>query len=114
MEGALKAMFLTRLKLAVAMTLALAVLGIGTSWLAYAQAPAEGKAPPKVSQGGTQPKPPAAQRPLGNWQREVGPYRVLLRIEQDHLFGTLTSKELNASLEADYSVTTFCTGLSQD
>src|SRR5262249_28276939 len=49
------------------------------------------------------------QRPLGHWEREVGPYHITLRVESDRLFGTFVSMEKDQKVtwvgEADYSVT---------
>jgi RNA polymerase sigma factor (sigma-70 family) len=117
MQGVLKAMFLTKAKLTTAVLLA--VLGAGAALWAYRPATAqlpersredvsklvardvdEAKAPAKERQ---------VQRPLGHWEREVGPYRVSIRIEPDRLFGTFIGKENDQKVtwvvEADYSVT---------
>jgi RNA polymerase sigma factor (sigma-70 family) len=116
-EGVLKAMFLTKAKATTAVLLA--ILGIGMALWAYRPATAE--LPGRQAEDGLKlaaregdepkvsPKERQVQRPLGHWEREVGPYHVSLRIEADRLFGTFigtdNNEKITVAIESDYSVT---------
>jgi RNA polymerase sigma factor (sigma-70 family) len=117
MQGVLKTMFWTKTKVTTAVVLA--VLGVGAALWAYRPATAEspdqrgGDVSKLVAKDSDEAKAPAkerqVQRPLGHWEREVGPYHVTLRVEPDRLFGTFVVKEndqkFTCVVEADYSVT---------
>ncbi len=105
--GVLRAMVLSKLQTGAGVVLVVGALGMGLSlWSAR---PAAADAGP-----GPQPPPPpaaasAAQRPVGVWQREVGPFQFQVRIEADRLYASFVNTDkderLHINLEADYSVT---------
>jgi RNA polymerase sigma factor (sigma-70 family) len=124
-EGVLHAMFLNKVKLVLLVALVLVVLGAGLGLWNRPSATADPverrreEAPQAGRKTAEEPLPQArayavpqeVQRPLGTWEREFGPYHFTLRIEEDHLYGTLTGLEadkgrkLTVQLDADYSVT---------
>jgi hypothetical protein len=117
MEGVLRAMFLTKVRLVVVLLLATAVLGVGVGlWLARPEAALgadrrqeAARATPRAEEL----KPPAREglpaRPVGRWERTMGNVQILLVVEGDRLRGTYTETDKGAkvtmTLEADYSVT---------
>lgn len=132
MERGLHAMFLTKLKVAVAIGAAL-LIGLGFGLLAYRPAAADPIRPPRdaapaaeekkrevapAAPGGDAPerkvasKPAEVERPVGTWERKVGTFQIVLRIEADHVTGTFSGRNpegkgemVNVTVDADYSVT---------
>jgi RNA polymerase sigma factor (sigma-70 family) len=119
MEGVVRAMHLTKIKWAVGLLVVGAALAIGVGLWAVRPATADpidkkkddaGRAAPKAADD-AQPaaKAQAPQRPLGTWDREIGPNHITLRFDADHLYGTAMladkDKKITFSLDADYSVT---------
>jgi RNA polymerase sigma factor (sigma-70 family) len=119
MEGVLRAMFMDKMKTALAVVLALAVIGAGVGLWTYrpatADSPDRKKGEPGLSAAGAESKAARdreAQRPVGQWERVAGPYRMTLRVEADRLFGTFVATDKGGKeeyvVEADYSVTKDC------
>jgi RNA polymerase sigma factor (sigma-70 family) len=118
MNGALKTMFVQKLKWAAAVLVAAALVGGGGGlWFrqpAAAQSPAR---PVREAAPAAKPaeelravaKTEETNRPLGTWEKQVGPYHATLRIEADRLYLTAMAEEKgnkeNCTLDADYSVT---------
>jgi RNA polymerase sigma factor (sigma-70 family) len=117
MEGVLHAMFMTKLKTAAAGLLVLALVGLGMGLWSQRPATADthtrkvssddspAGAPGKV--GGRDYEPP---RPLGDWEHVMGPHRVTLRVEANHISGTCSIGEQNGKRYAfngrgDYGLT---------
>jgi RNA polymerase sigma factor (sigma-70 family) len=119
MEGVVRAMYLTKIKWAAGILVVGAALGIGVGLWAVRPATADPLDKKKDDAGRAAPKPAdeaqpaakaqAAQRPVGTWDREIGPNHITLRFEADHLYGTAVladkDKKITFSLDADYSVT---------
>jgi hypothetical protein len=119
MEGVVRAMYLTKIKWAAGMLVVGAALGIGVGLWAVRPATADpldkkrddsARAVPKPADDG-QPagRVQTVQRPLGTWERDIGPQHLALRIDTDHLYGALTfaekDKKITFNVDADYSVT---------
>jgi hypothetical protein len=118
-------MFLNKVKVVLLVALVLAVLGAGFGlWNRPAATadPVERRREEVAQSGkktGEEPVPAAratavlqeVPRPIGNWERDVGPSHITLRIEGDHLYGTMTTVDpqkggrLTIHLDGDYSVT---------
>jgi RNA polymerase sigma factor (sigma-70 family) len=122
-EGVLQSMFLNKVKVVLLVALVLTVLGAGVGLWNRPSAtadPVERRKEEAARTGSKTAEEPAAparanavptevRRPVGNWERDFGPYHMTLRIEEDHLYGTLTMVEKGAKMtlvvDADYSVT---------
>jgi RNA polymerase sigma factor (sigma-70 family) len=118
MQGALKTMFVQKMKWAAAVLMAAAMGGGGVGlWLhqtAVAESPTRRVkvAEPAVKEL-DEPRAVArteeTNRPLGTWEKQVGPYRATLRIEADRLYLTARvddkGEKIGYILEAEYSVT---------
>jgi RNA polymerase sigma factor (sigma-70 family) len=125
MEGVLHAMFLNKVKVVLVAVLVLAVLGAGLGLWNRQTATADPVERRKdevprattrtAEEPGTQARayavPEEVRRPLGTWEREIGPYHMTLRIEGEHLYGTLTGVDPQRGLketihmDCDYSLT---------
>jgi hypothetical protein len=129
MEGVFRAMMLARLKVAVAVLALVALVGVGL--LRWTLTPADAIAqdvrrdpssgnrrdegPKTVSRppadGDKADAPPSAGigRPLGTWERQLGPIQYTLRFEADHVCFvmdmTVENRRIKFEGEADYSVT---------
>jgi hypothetical protein len=120
MEGVMRSMFLTKMKWPVGMVIVGALVGAGVGLWNYHPALADAVErkkddPPRpaakeADEAQAAAKAQPAARPLGTWERDVGPNHITLRIEADRLYGTATlmvdkDKKLTLSMDADYSVT---------
>src|SRR5262249_23780881 len=103
--GVLRAMVLSKLQTGAGVVLVVGALGMGLSL--WATRPAVADPVPEPARAAA--PAPAAQRPVGVWQREVGPFQFHLRVEADRLYATFINAErderMRINLEADYSVT---------
>ena len=103
----------SRRRIAVMAGLALALAGIWSAGdsvpVSVAQRPARAQAPALTESVPAPRAERASPVPDGTWEREVGPFRVKIRVEGNRLYGTLTGgengKKVTCALEADYSVT---------
>jgi hypothetical protein len=95
-----------------------AILGVVVcgAALLWSQPPAENStAPIPVSPRvvrPTEPAVPATTKPLGTWERKIGPLAVTLRFDNEQMYGTIVIKTKEAEVKeamvtfrADYSVT---------
>ena len=115
MEGALKAMLMKKLKWAAAFLTAAALVGSGVGlWFrqtAVAEPPIRTRyeEPAKAVDEPRAARVPESPRPIGTWEREVGPIHMTMRIEADHIYGACSGVEKEGkfefALDADYSVT---------
>jgi RNA polymerase sigma factor (sigma-70 family) len=125
MEGVLHAMVLNKVKVGLVLVLVLVVLGAGLGLWNRQTATADpverrkDEAPRATTRAAEEPGnqarayavPEEVRRPLGTWERDNGPYHMTLRIEADHLYGTLTAVDPQKGLketihmDSDYSVT---------
>lgn len=117
MQGAMKAMLVKKLKWAAAVLLTAALVGGGVGIWFRQPAAAESPNRTREAEPAARPEEPRAaaarteetNRPLGTWEKEVGPYHFTLRIEADRLYATYVGadkeKKFNIALDADYSVT---------
>jgi RNA polymerase sigma factor (sigma-70 family) len=117
-NGALKTMFVQKMKWAAAVFMAAAMVGGGGSlWLrqpAAAQSPTRpvGEAAPAAKAPG-EPRAVAraeeTNRPIGLWEKDIGVEHLTLIIEADRIYGTISGTDkgnkFKTSIDADYSVT---------
>jgi len=118
MQGALKTMFVQKMKWAVVVLVAAAMVGGGVG--VWFRQPATAEAPPRQVRESAPTVKPADEpravarteetnRPLGSWERDVGSYHLTMRIEENRIYGTYSGVEKDAKftvvLDADYSVT---------
>ena len=116
-EGALKAMFVKKLKWAAAVLAAAALVGGGVGlWFrqpAAAEPPARTRAPEPPAKPVEEPAEEAVEvrPPVGVWEKEVGAIHMTLRIKDNHrVYGSCSGviddgKKFDFSINADYSVT---------
>jgi RNA polymerase sigma factor (sigma-70 family) len=120
MQGALKTMFVQKMKWAAVVLVAAAMVGGGVGvWFrqpAVAESPTRRvrEAEPALK-ALDEPRAGArteeTNRPIGSWERDVGAFHVTLRIEADRIYGTYTysgiekDAKITFVLDADYSVT---------
>jgi RNA polymerase sigma factor (sigma-70 family) len=119
MEGALRTMLVKKMKWAAAILAAAALVGGGVGlWFrqpAAAEPPGRTRdAEPAPTVRGDEPRAAAkaaeSPRPVGTWEREVGPVHITMRVEADRIYGTGTAVEKDGrkydfAIDADYSVT---------
>jgi RNA polymerase sigma factor (sigma-70 family) len=130
MEGVLRNMYLSKLKLALLLAVVVLLVGLGLSrWTALGPNRAEayenekknGDLPtlpprdaverrkPVAEEDHPEGKLAAPQRPIGNWERQLGPLQVNLRIKADRLSGVVDmaveKQRISFVFDADYSVT---------
>ena len=117
MQGAMKAMLVKKLKWAAVFVAAALVAGGGGLWLrqpAAAESPNRTKeADPVLSVRPVDPRTVArteeTNRPLGSWEKNLGPNHFTLTIEADRIHGTYTEtdqdQKISCMVDADYSVT---------
>jgi RNA polymerase sigma factor (sigma-70 family) len=117
MQGALKTMFVQKMKWALAVLVAAALIGGGIG--VWFRQPAVAEAPTRRAISGDTTKTPdenrsvarteETNRPLGSWERDLAGYHLTLRIEADRIYasysGTEGGKKMSLTLDADYSVT---------
>ena len=116
-KGALKTMFVQKMKWAAVVLVGAAIIGGGGGlWLrqpAAAQSPTrpvrEAPAVKAADEPRTVAKIEETNRLLGRWYKDIGTEHLTLRIEADRIYGTISAREkdikLETSLDADYSVT---------
>jgi RNA polymerase sigma factor (sigma-70 family) len=118
MQGALKTMFVQKMKWAAAVLVAAALVGGGVGvWFrqpAVAESPTRRvkTAEPAVKES-DEPRAVAraeeTNRPLGTWEKQVGPWHATLRVEADRLYLTARAEDkgekIGYILDAEYSVT---------
>jgi RNA polymerase sigma factor (sigma-70 family) len=111
-EGVLHAMYLDKVKVVLVAALVLVALGAGLGLWNRPSAtadPVERRHEEAASPVRAAAVPQDVPRPLGIWEREMASFRIMLRIEADHLYGTLTGvegdKKITIVVDADYSVT---------
>jgi RNA polymerase sigma factor (sigma-70 family) len=131
MEGVLRNMFLSKVKLALLVVAVVLLAGLGLSrWAmvgpnraeAYETEKKAGEQPVLPPRDRAEQRKPAGedehadtsrvplQRPVGNWERTFGPLQVSLRIKTERLTGTVDmtvekGARISFVFDADYSVT---------
>ena len=117
MQGALKTMLIQKMKWAMAVLMAAALIGGGIGvWFrqpAVAEAPTRraisGDTTKTLDENRSAARTEETNRPLGVWEKQAGPLHATVRIEADRLYLTAMAKEKGETegftLDADYSVT---------
>jgi RNA polymerase sigma factor (sigma-70 family) len=117
MQGALKTMFVQKMKWAAAVLTAAVLVGGGVGvWFrqpAVAETPTrrviDGDATKTPDENRSAARTEETNRPLGTWEKQVGPLHATVRIEADRLYLTAIANEKGEkegfTLDADYSVT---------
>jgi hypothetical protein len=115
MEGVLRAMFMTRVKVVAAVA---AAALLGASVVLWSNRPLTAEPIDRSKEGASRAAAGDAeasrargrevQRPVGTWERDVGPFHITIRIEADRLYGTFSGADkdckITVELDADYSV----------
>jgi hypothetical protein len=132
MEGVLRNMFLSKVKVVLLLAVVVLLAGFGLSrWALPGSNKAEAyekvggevvrtpvreseprKAPeeePRSKDERAEARALPPQRPIGNWERQFGPLQITLRIKADRLIGivdmAVEKQRINFVFEGDYSVT---------
>jgi RNA polymerase sigma factor (sigma-70 family) len=116
MKGAMKTMFVQKVKWSAAVLMAVAMVGGVGLWFrqpAVAESPTHREVTIDATKSKDEPRAVAKKeetnRPLGMWEKQVGPLHATLRIEADRIYLTGMAEEKGKkegfTLDADYSVT---------